>query len=333
MVRLGLITAIATVVVIVGLSGSDYAIFVVNIGLLAAVSAIALNLLTGYAGQVSIGNAAFLALGAWTAVVAGSHLGFLPTVLLAGFVAAVAGFVVGVPSLRLRGLYLSLTTLALQFVVTFAMNKYQEHEKAPAGFRLPITSIAGIELVSDRSWYALLLVILALTILVSWWLVTGKPGRAWVAIREHDVAAALVGVDVTRYKLLAFITSSFLIGIAGALSAYYTRTVSYETYTLDLAIAYVAMVIIGGLASVWGSVVGAFIVTLLPLMISTLWQSYGPTTGVGEFLLRNLPYLEAMAYGFLVLAFLYFEPRGIAGLTRRLIRSRIVRLNPGANGG
>jgi branched-chain amino acid transport system permease protein len=164
-------------------------------------------------------------------------------------------------------------------------------------------------------------------------LVTGKPGRAWVAIREHDVAAALVGVDVTRYKLLAFITSSFLIGIAGALSAYYTRTVSYETYTLDLAIAYVAMVIIGGLASVWGSVVGAFIVTLLPLMISTLWQTYGPTTGVGEFLLRNLPYLEAMAYGFLVLAFLYFEPRGIAGLTRRLIRSRVVRLNPGANGG
>src|SRR5262245_37892295 len=203
--------AIVAAAALIGVTGSDYAVYIVNIGLLAAVGAIALNLLTGYAGQVSIGNAAFLGLGAWTAVIAGSHAGFLAAAALGGLVAAAAGFAVGIPSLRLRGLYLSLTTLALQFVVSFGMNKYQQYMKAPAGFRLPAASLGGWTLGSDHAWYVLLLAFLGLTVLVSWWLVNGKPGRAWVAIREHDVAAALVGVDVTRYKLLAFITSSAFI--------------------------------------------------------------------------------------------------------------------------
>lgn len=320
--RIGLIALALAGAAAFGVVEDDYAVFVVNLAMLAAVSAVALNLLTGFAGQVSIGSAAFLALGALTTVLMDSHVGFLASVLAGGMVAALVGFLVGLPSLRLRGLYLSLTTLALQFIVQFGFNQYQIFRQAPVGFRLPVAAIGPVELRSDKEWYTLILIVVAIVLLVSTFLLSGKPGRAWIALREHDVAAAIVGVDVTRYKLLAFTVSSFYIGIAGALGAYYTRTVSSDPYTLELAISFVAMIIIGGLGSLWGSVVGAFIVSLLPLVVSNVGQTMIAESPLADFVIRNLPFLESMAYGLVVLAFLYFEPRGIAGLLRRLALRR-----------
>lgn len=303
---------------------SDYYVFVVNLALLAAVGAVALNLLTGYAGQVSIGNAAFLAIGGWTCILA-NPVGFMPSVLMGGIVCAAVGFLVGIPSLRLRGLYLAMTTLALHFIIQFAFNQYQTAEKAYAGFPMPVASIGPLRLDTDKSWYVLLIVVLVITLLVSSSLLTTKPGRAWIAIREHDVAAALVGVNVTRYKLLSFTVSSFFIGLAGGLAAYYTRVVSADQYSLELAVSYVAMVIIGGLGSLFGAVIGAFIVSLLPLAVSNLGHSVFADLAIGDFVTRNLANLEMMIYGVLVLAFLYFEPGGIAGLFRRVVlRRRLV---------
>jgi branched-chain amino acid transport system permease protein len=302
---------------------NPYWIFLFNTAFLAAMGAIALNVLTGFAGQISIGSAAFLALGAWTSVVVHSHVGFGGSLLLGGLVAGVIGFVAGLPSLRLRGLYLTLATLALQEIVVFAFNRYSNEKQAYAGFFLPHPSIGFTTLDSDRKWYFVLLLALVVTAVVCGLLVSGKPGRAWIAIREHSTAAALVGVNVTRYKLYAFTLSSFVIGVQGALSGYYVQSVTSDNYTLLLAISYVAMIILGGLGSLSGSVVGAFIVTLLPFGISNLVKSIVGTGGnPTSFLNQNIPQFQTIAYGIIVLAFLYFEPRGIAGLVKRIALRR-----------
>lgn len=297
---------------------SNYWLFLFNQAFLAAIGAIALNLLTGFAGQISIGSAAFLAVGAWTAVIVNGHVGFVGSVLLGGLVAGIVGVVAGLPSLRLRGLYLTLATLALQFIVVFAFNRYAIDKQAFGGFTLPAASLGFTTLESDSAWYLALLLVVVIVAILCGMVVSGKPGRAWIAIREHDVAAALVGVDVTRYKLYAFSLSSFLIGAQGALAGYYIHSVSPDNYTLLVAISYAAMIILGGLGSLSGSVIGAFIITLLPFGVSNVARSIvGSSSGAG-FVNRNLPYFQTITYGVIVLAFLYFEPRGIAGLFKRI---------------
>ena len=298
---------------------SSYDIYVANLAILAAVAALGLNLLTGYTGQVSVGNAAFLAIGAYTAVAVMARAGFILGVAAAALATAAAGFVVGFPSLRLRGLYLVLSTLALQFIVAFAFEKYQTQSGAIAGYTLGATALGPMHLDSDRAWYVLLVVVLAMATYVAWSLVRSKPGRAWIAIREHDVEAAVIGVDVTRYKLLAFVISSGFVGVAGALAAAYTKHVSYEAYTLDLAVAYVAMIIIGGLASIVGSIIGAAIVTVLPFLITNAANSWFAGAAAGSFVQRNLPFINASTYALLVLVFLMFEPRGLVGLPARVV--------------
>jgi branched-chain amino acid transport system permease protein len=296
---------------------SQYWLYLFNQAFLAAIGAIALNVLTGFAGQISIGSAAFLAVGAWTAVLVTDQLGFVGSVLAGGIVAGVVGVVAGLPSLRLRGLYLTLATLALQFIVVFAFYRYAINKQAFGGFTLPAASLGFTTLTSDAGWYLALLATLVFVAIVCGLVVSGKPGRAWIAIREHDVAAALVGVNVTRYKLYAFSLSSFLIGAQGALAGYYLHNVSPDNYTLLVAISYAAMIILGGLGSLSGSVIGAFIITLLPFGVSNVARAIvGSSSGSG-FTNRNLPYFQTITYGVLVLAFLYFEPRGIAGVFKR----------------
>jgi branched-chain amino acid transport system permease protein len=312
---------VAFVVVALAFRGfaSNYWLSLCDLAFIAAIGAIALNLLTGFAGQISIGSAAFMAIGAWTSVIVHGHVGFGGSVLIGGIVAGVIGFVAGLPSLRLRGLYLTLATLALQEIVVFAFNRYSVDQQAYAGYFLPHPSLGFTSLDTDGKWYYLLLGALVVTAVVCGLLVSGKPGRAWIAIREHSAAAALVGVNVTRYKLYAFTLSSFIIGVQGALSGYYIQSVGPDNYTLLLAISYVAMIILGGLGSLSGSVVGAFVVTLLPFGIANLAHSLsGSSASPTGFLTENIPNFQTIAYGLLVLAFLYFEPRGIAGLFKRV---------------
>jgi branched-chain amino acid transport system permease protein len=303
---------------------TDYYVFVVNLAILASFAAIGKNLLTGNAGLVSVGNAAFLAIGAWTSVLVAGTLGFVASVLASALTCAAAGLVIGIPSLRLRNFYMALTTLALHFIVATAFFQYQVRSGNPTGFNLPVAAIGSIQFGDVRSWYTLLSVVLVGTLVLTRWLLNSRVGRAWLAIREHDVAAAVVGINVTYYKLLAFAVSSFYVGMAGALAAYNLRYVTAEAYSLDLAISYVAMIIIGGLGSLTGSVVGAFVVTLLPLVIQNIGGILIPSSNIGSFFTRNQHYIQSMVYGAIVLWFLYFEPRGVAGIFRRVVIRRLV---------
>jgi branched-chain amino acid transport system permease protein len=292
----------------------SYQVYDADLTVLAAIAALALNLITGYAGQASIGTAAFLAIGAFTAAGAQGRVGFIGGVVAGGAAAAIAGFVVGVPSLRVRGLYLIITTLVFQYIVQDGLEIIQNKQGALAGYSLGVASIAGREIVSPRSWFLLLIIVLAVCAILVKFLTSGKPGRAWALIRESQLAAAVAGIEVSRYKVSAFVISSAMTGVAGALGAFFIGQISYDQYNLNLAIGYVAMIIIGGTGSILGSVIGAIVITDIPFVI----QSAGANTSGGGFLSRNLSFVELAINAVLLITFLLVEPRGLVHLGRRL---------------
>ncbi len=290
----------------------------VNMVWVAVIAAASLNLLTGVAGQVSLGHAAFMSIGAYT-VVALQRSGvseLLVTLPLGAAVAGVIGFLVGLPSLRLRGFYLALTTLALHFTVTFVALKYQTASGLTAGFILPPPKLAGIPIKGLTHWCVLLSVIGLAVLAVFHNFERTKVGRAWVAIRDRDLAASIIGVNVVRYKLLAFVISSAVAGMAGVLQGYALGNVSADSYSLAVAISFVAMIIIGGMGSVVvGSVLGALVVTQLPFFIQSLVDLVqGSNAGMnfGLFDMQN------GVFGLVIVGFLLFEADGLVGIARRL---------------
>ncbi|MCL4313153.1 MAG: branched-chain amino acid ABC transporter permease [Actinobacteria bacterium] len=286
-----------------------------DVALLAAIGAIGLNLLTGYAGQISVGNAAFLAIGAYTVVFLHANLPFPWPILIGAAAAAIVGFAIGLPSLRLGGLYLIFSTLALQFVVEFATNQYDTSTGAIAGHFIPSPKLGPWLLSSDRVWFITFLVVLVLVALFTWNIVRGQPGRAYAALRRNEAAAAVMGINVTGTKLMAFAISSAIVGLAGGLGAYFIQEVSSGYYSLTLAISYVAMVLIGGLASIWGSIIGAFVVTMIPFIMQATASSIGGASQ-GGFFEKNLSSIDTAIYGLAILIFLFFRPEGIASLAK-----------------
>lgn len=293
---------------------------IANLASIAIVGAVALNMLTGMAGQVSLGQAAFLAIGAYTAVftTVTLHANMFVGVPLAGISSAVVGMIIGVPSLRFRGFYLALTTLGLHFIALYVLQKYQVHAGGLAGFVLPVQHIGSRELLDDSDWYYPLALCAVIAIVFSFNVSRSRVGRAWVAVRDRDVAAAIIGVNVTRYKLLAFATSSFFAGCAGALAAYYRGNVSIESFSLDVAIAYVAMIIVGGLGSTAGAVMGAILITGLPFWLGNLVNSLPPGWPVVSHLALSIYALQSAAFGVVIVIFLIYEPRGLIAVWARV---------------
>ncbi len=287
----------------------------VNLSLIAVVGAVALNLLTGNARLVSLGQAAFLGIGGFTAglITRAADVPFVVVLLAAAFVGGLVGLVVAIPSLRLRVLYVAVTTLALHFAVATILGFIQSVVLDSSGMILPLVSLGVTALDSPLKWYYLLLTIAAAAALGALNLLRSHVGRRWVAVGEHDIAASALGVSVIRAKLSVFIVSSAVAAFAGALSAYYVGTVSFESFNLNLAIAYLAMIIVGGLGRVQGSVLGAVLITLLPYTLDQV------TTGLGLGVRAStLAGLQEMIYGALIIGFLLFEPRGLAEIWRRL---------------
>jgi branched-chain amino acid transport system permease protein len=282
---------------------------------LAAVGALALNLLTGLAGQVSLGHAGFIAAGAFTTAVLVEHS--LPSPLLAlpaaALVGAALGVIVGIPALRLKGLYLALGTLALHHVVLYACGEFQSHWGANTGVSIPPPRLGGWVLKGTIAWYYALTAFAGLVLILSVNLQRSRAGRAWMAIRDREIAAESVGINVARYKVLAFVWSSALTSVAGALFAYQRAFVSVEAFGFFLAIEYIAMVIIGGLGSALGAVLGAAFVTLLPYGIDA-GVAVLRVPGGAEYYLFPLKF---GAFGLLMAAFLVFEPQGLVGIWRR----------------
>lgn len=288
--------------------------------LLAIVSAVALNLLSGNVGIFSLGLAAFLGIGAFVSTYLGGELGlpFPLVVLLAGAVAALVGAVIGVPSLRWRGLYIILGTFALHFIVQFVLVKYEIAKVGSGGFSMPDASIFGWDVKSHNDWYYVALGTASLVVLASVNLLRSRVGRAWTAIRDRDIAAAITGIDVARHKVVAFVVTSYIVGMAGAINAYFVGHVTSEEFDLSLSIEYVAMIIIGGMGSVLGSVLGATFVVLLPRLIDDAVGLLPPSYPLAGWVTEHIFDLQVALYGLFIILFLMLEPGGLAALWRRV---------------
>jgi branched-chain amino acid transport system permease protein len=284
--------------------------------LIAIIAATGLNILTGFTGQISLGNAAFLSVGAYTTAYLARQGVPLPLVIpIAGGVTALVGMVFGVPSLRLKGLYLAVATLAAHFVIEFTIVHWESVTGGVNGLSVPAATLAGVELDGDRQLLYLVLPITVAMLLFAKNLFRTKVGKAFVAIRDQDISAEVMGVNVFKYKLLSFGVSSFYVGVAGSLLAYQARIISPENFPITVAIDYLGMIIIGGLGSILGSVFGAIFITLLPevLRISTgaLADSYPA-------LVTLFASLKMGVFGLAIVLFLIFEPDGMAARWHRI---------------
>ena len=305
------------------LAGHILSAYYVSIGnqmLMTLIAVLGYNALFGNAGQVSLGAGAFLGIGAFAATGASLGLGFpfLLSVLAAGVLCLVVGVIVAIPSLRLASHYLIFSTLALNFITFYVLGQIQSN---PSGWTLPSASFFGYTMGTDPfSWVPFNAAVVVITAWLLRNLLRGRAGRAWTAIREHSGAAGIMGIRVLSWRVGAFALSSFLFGISGAIAAYYLQQVSADNYTLDISITYAVIVLVGGLGSMLGSVLGTVIVVGLPYLLqqltaSSLFNFLGPNfVGTGQ------AYLSLVVYGLLVVVLLMLEPGGLAAGATRLYR-------------
>jgi branched-chain amino acid transport system permease protein len=283
---------------------------------LALIGAMALMLLTGYAGQISLGHAGFIAAGAFTTAILFKELNapIWATFPASALVGAILGIIFGLPSLRLKGLYLALSTLAMHFIVTYMGAEYETVRGFSTGVVIQAPSLGPFKIENPRLWYFLLLCIDVLVILFSINLVRSRTGRAWIAIRTREVVAEALGIKVPFYKLSAFITSSVMTSIAGCLFAYYRGFVSAEAFSLFMTIEYIAMIIIGGLGTILGTIFGTIFVVLLPYAIDATGKMLHVPTRFTTYMFA----IQYAAFGLIMIIFLVFEPGGLVGIWNRI---------------
>jgi branched-chain amino acid transport system permease protein len=299
----------------------QYYLSLANLVWIAVIGALGLNILVGYTGQVSIGHGAFMSVGAYTAANLAIRLGSpWPVNLLAGgLMAALVGAVVGIPSVRIKGLYLAIATLAGQLIIEWTINHVTFISGGvQASIDVPRPRLGPLVLSSQRQMYFFLLVFVVLAIVGTLNLVRSRVGRAFIAIRDQDIAAEIIGIDIFRYKLLAFAISSFYAGVTGVLYTYYLGIANYEQFQIGVSIDYLAMIIIGGLGSVLGSIFGAAFVTLLPIAIRYAMEAFGGLFFAPQTVLNLIPNLRLMMFGALIILFLIVEPEGLNRLWRNI---------------
>ncbi|WP_208508120.1 branched-chain amino acid ABC transporter permease [Variovorax paradoxus] len=291
-----------------------------------SLAAVGLNLLTGYAGQLSLGTAAFMAVGAFAAYNFNLRVDGLPllaSIALAGLAATAIGLVFGLPSLRLRGFYLAVSTLAAQFFVQWALTKFgwfSNHN--PSGvIDAPPLQVAGVVFDTPAGRYLFSLAVVTVLTVLAWRLVRTQTGHHFIAVRDNELAARVIGVPVLRTKLLAFALSSFIAGVAGVLWGFvYLRTVEPAGFNLDRSFQILFIVIIGGLATIRGAFYGAALIVVFPLLLSRA----GSFLFGGWFDSGVLDMSQRIVLGVLIIFFLIVEPKGLAALGDRL-RSRLAR--------
>ncbi|MCA1843672.1 MAG: branched-chain amino acid ABC transporter permease [Actinobacteria bacterium] len=315
-VRLGLLAALA---VWLPFNLSPYWLGWTNLILLATIAAVGLNVLTGYTGLVSLATAGFLGVGAYTAsnLTVFLHWPMVPAVLVATLVAALIGAFFGLPALRLKGLYLAISTFAAQEILSERFRSWKWLTRGHGTITNTYPTVAGHRFDSKFEWYWLLLVIAGLVVWASINLFRTGLGRAFISIRDQDIAASVMGVPVGRYKVLAFSIACGLAGFSGALQAYFpdTLTVTWENYEIDRSFIFVAMIIVGGLGSVSGAVYGAAFMLGLPAYIQRIGSSLQSSSFA--FLVRKLSAVQLTLFGLVLVVFLLVEPRGLARLWQR----------------
>jgi len=306
--------------VIVPVVGNQYWLSaIITPFLILALAALGLNILTGYAGQLSLGTAAFMAVGAFMAynfMLRMPWMGAIASFALAGMCAAAVGIVFGLPSLRIKGFYLAVATLACQFFVLWAIQRWGwiTNHSASGVITAQRIEILGFAFDTPKTKYLLTLAIVVVMALLAKNVMRSETGRAFMAVRDMDVAASVVGIPMMKTKLLAFAISSFYCGVAGALYAYtYLGTVEPEAFTLDLSFRVLFMIIIGGVGSIMGSFLGAAFITLFPIFLSvgSAWLAHSFGIEISHAAVSNL---ELIIFGGLIIFFLIVEPNGLARL-------------------
>jgi branched-chain amino acid transport system permease protein len=294
---------------------SRYQLSILNEMGIAVIGALGLNLLVGYTGQISLCHGGFLAIGAYTTALVSDKFGlpFLITLPLSGIMAALLGMIVGVPALRLKGLYLALGTLAFGFIIDYVLFHW-DLTQGDMGMAVKRISLGGFVIRTESQFFYFIVLIVALATLCAKNITRSKIGRNFVAIRDRDVAAEAMGIALAKHKVMAFGISSFYAGIAGALLAHYLKWIVPGAFGLSLSIAYIAMVILGGLGTILGSVLGAVLITGIPHVIvyaTDLVKDAYPVLG------GLIVDLKLGIFGLIVVLALLFEPQGLAGIYRR----------------
>ena len=312
----------ALFVVVVPLVLSEYHLSILNLILIAVVGALGLNVLVGYTGQISIGHGALMSVGAYTAanLITRIHAPFWIALPAGGAMAAVVGAIIGIPSLRIKGLYLAIATLAGQLIIEWVINHVPWISGGvQASIEVPRPSLFGMPLKRSAQRYLFLLFFTVLAIAATINLVRSRIGRAFIAVRDQDIAAEIIGIDIFRYKLWAFAISSFYAGVTGVLYTYYLGVANYEQFQIGVSIDYLAMIIIGGLGSVLGSILGAVFVTLLPIVTRSVLEGFGDLFFASSDLAGIIPNLRLVIFGALIIVFLALEPEGLNRLWRNII--------------
>ncbi len=307
--------------ILVPLMLHEYYLSIFNLVFIAIVGALGLNILVGYTGQISIGHAAFMSVGAYTAANLAVKLGlpFWVTLPAGGLMAAFIGAIVGIPSLRIKGTYLAIATLASQLIIEWIINHTPAISGgASASIEVPRPELFGHQMKTQTHLYYFLLFFAVVAIVATMNLVRSRIGRAFVAIRDQDIAAEIIGINIFRYKLLAFAISSFYGGVCGVLYTYYFGIANYEAFQIVVSIDYLAMIIIGGLGSVLGTVLGAIFVTALPVGIRLTVEAFGSYIWDPAALSAVAASMRLVLFGAFIIFFLVVEPEGLARLWRNI---------------
>ena len=294
---------------------SRYQLSILNEMGIAVIGALGLNLLTGYTGQISLGHGAFVAIGAYTTGIVSTRFG-LPiclTLPLAGLVSASLSLIVGVPSLRLKGMYLALGTLAFGFIVEYILYHW-DLTQGDMGMAVGKISLGSLTVRTERHFYFLIMALATLATFVAKNIARTRIGRCFVAIRDRDVAAEAMGIPLARYKVMAFALCAFYAGVAGCLMAYYQKWIVPGSFDLSLSIAYIAMVIMGGLGTILGSILGAILISGIPHAIVYLTDV---VKAVYPALSGLIVDFKLGIFGLIIVITLLFEPRGLFGIYLR----------------
>ncbi len=316
--RLGL-ALLAAILLIFPFVAGPYWVYLACLVAINVASATGLNILTGFTGLVSIGQAAFMGVGAYTVAWMEINLGtpFFLNLPVGGVVAGLVGMIVGVPSLRVKGLYLAIATIAASVILHFVFQNWTAVTGGVTGLSLPPASLFGVSLDQPEELYWLIVPVSALMVLGATNLFRTRIGRAFIAIRDRDISAEVLGIPLLRYKLISFGLSSFYAGVAGGLWAYFFRVVTPESFPLLMSIFFLAAIIVGGMGSILGGILGAIFMTLVPeaLKIAVGWLAPFVPDAVAL-----LSPVRTIVFGALIVGFLILEPQGLAEIWRRIRR-------------
>ena len=317
-VQYGWLLVLALLLLVLPLLVNGYVVGLACILCIHVIAAAGLNLMTGYTGLISLGHAAFMGVGCYTAAwLAQRGVPFFLTLPAAGAMAALLGAIAGLPSLRIKGLYLAVATLAMQFLLEFVFREWDSVTGGVRGVNVPNASLFGFDLLNDTRMYYLIVPVAAVLLVAARNLFRTRVGRAFIAIRDKDISAEVLGINLLHYKLAAFAIGSFYAGVAGALLGYFYRAMTPEYFSLQLSIFYLAVIIVGGLGSLVGTIFGAIFMTLVPevlrFVVGTIAQ-WAPQA------IELLSQLQQLVFGLLIIGFLVFEPHGLLVVWRRIRR-------------